>query len=119
MVWMWMLACGGGDLTQSNYGERYAPLLCRAQEECSKLYFNEYYSDIKDCVDEVVDEYEDDLEFFEDCDFDKGEAEKCLESLKEFADTCEYRDLGDDCDEVWDCGGNTGRETGYRYYSDY
>jgi hypothetical protein len=104
MVWMvWLLACSNGKLTEKNYGERYAPLICKAQEECTKLYFNEYYSDIPDCVDEVIDEYEDDLDRYDDCDFESNKAERCLESLKEFAKTCEYRDLGDECDD--DIGG--------------
>ena len=115
-----LLACGPGPLDKDTYIEHYAPLACKAQESCQKTYFLRQYSDHRDCVDDTIDDYSDREDFYKECDFDKGEAEKCLDATKEYIDSCEYRDIDDECDEVWTCEGSTRPTYYYGYnYTDY
>ena len=109
-----VFGCGPGPLDKSTYMEHYAPAACRAQRECYQLYFNSYSADLEDCIDDLIDAYEDALdERYDDCEFDKKKAEGCIEATKTYAESCEYRDIEDECDEVWVCDNQT---YSYGYY---
>ncbi len=117
-----LLSSGCGELDEEGFQTRYIREICTFYENCTKLYFVEYYDDQAECVEELEDNY-DDYDYYDDCDFDPDEADKCLDSLKLFARSCDYSDYDDACGDVWDCGGGR-RQTDtssyyYSYYSSY
>ena len=84
---------------ETNYPNRYANAYCSYLEECKKAAFNDEFSDRDDCVDEVLEDVDEDE--LEACDFDVDKAKGCLESMKEAKDECDPDELeDDDCTEV-------------------
>ena len=114
MFFTLLLACSGS-VSQEDWSARYAKAACKAYESCTRLYFTEYFSDFDDCVDTFQDNLDYD-DAYDDCDFDIDHAEECLDALKSYADTCEYRDIDDECEGVWACDDrrrdDTGRDSG-------
>jgi hypothetical protein len=112
------LAPACGELDEDTWSERYVRETCRFYEECIKVYFVEYHDDQAECIEDYGEAYEDQVDdYYDDCDFDPDKAEGCLESMKEASRTCDYDDIDDDCNEVWDCGDRNPGYYGYNYYS--
>ena len=116
----WLLAVAlvgcGGEIKEKDWGAEYGQAVCEAYDECLRSYFLENYSDIEDCVDEYEEEYGADA--YDDCDFDPEEARECIDAMKDFAKSCEYVDISDECDDVWDCSERRPRYTSYTEYGD-
>lgn len=111
-------ACGGGEIEEKNFAERYASAFCSQERQCARgTWLNRYY-DQADCratwernLEELVDLY-DDL----DCDYSKKQAADTYDDLasmdcEEFYES--YIDPDQDepspLDEIWDledCGSN-------------
>jgi hypothetical protein len=99
-------------LDENTYPEIMAKEQCRLYKKCWRGYFDDEFTDIEDCIDEITDNIEDAVDSMDDldCDFEDDEAEQCLVAHQEA--TCEDHfelhyeydgPLADDCDEVWDC----------------
>lgn len=98
---------GGGPVDEDNWSEKSATAMCKSMEKCYRAAFEAEYDDVADCVDnqmDLADEYSD---YYDDCDFDDGNAQDCLDSINE-ADCGDFYDDPEDvyeaCLEVWDCG---------------
>lgn len=97
-------ACG---TNEDRWARDSSVQFCKFQQNCYLASFNANYDDQGDCVDELEDDTEDAMDdFFDDCDFEKDEANKCLDAVNRAARTCDeddIDDLYDDCEDVWDC----------------
>lgn len=95
-----------GCVTQDNYLERTATVFCDRLYECDKSAFEANYSDKKDCVEGLVDDYEKaDVCQAEECVWDGQAARSCLSDQADAScDDWASLDWGLDCDEVYtDC----------------
>ena len=118
----WIVVCGLGlamsgclqllELDEVSFGEKMSKEGCTLEKKCFRGYFDDEYSDMADCVDEQVDNWDDLADTFDDwdCDFESDEAAECLAAWQNA--TCEehyeFRFEGDgpmveDCEKVWDC----------------
>jgi len=106
--------------TPESYVKDWAKLQCQAYEKCSKASFLDDYDDVQECREEY-EEYIEDAEWIDDCDFDEDEAKKCLEAVRDYRNSCDYDDLDyDDCAEVFtDCKGGGGPGSYSSYSSSY
>ena len=108
-----LLACAPR-ANEDNFNDKYAEAICDAYESCIRSEFLESYDDHEECVDQFIEDFEDQSDYYKDCDFVPEQATDCLQSLKEFKRTCEYQDFDyDDCDRAWDC------KDAQRTYTDY
>ena len=105
---MWLLAVLACGTSATKYPEQYANEVCTFIETCEGTTFAENYSDLDDCVDDLLDDVDvDALE--EDCDFDADAAKDCLDAIRDATESCDADDLADDaCAEVYDCDGGGG-----------
>ena len=91
---------------EDNFGDRFASSYCKAWKKCYRGYYDDEFSDMADCKDEVADQYEDLEDFYDDasCDFEEDEASTCLNDIT--WGSCEDwydGDMFEECEEVWDC----------------
>lgn len=115
------LACTG-KLTEETYPAQYAKAACVALQECERSLFLEAFGDMDECREDLEDQFDDDKERLEDCDFDADEASQCLDTLKDYSKSCDYGDFEyDNCNDAWDCGTviDTSTYSSYTYYGDY
>ena len=91
-----LLGCGGSLEEEDNFIEQAAIENCRISEKCYLAGYLESYSDMDDCIDENIEDFEDLADFFDDidCDYDPDGARDCIDALRE-AMTCEDNDLED------------------------
>ena len=107
MVAVASVSCFGvGKVDEDNWGEKYAKAQCDFMKRCLKAYFFSEYDDNADCVDEVLDDWEDyEDDDCDDFDLDDDKAEDCLEllnsSCEDIADDID--DLYEDCYGAWEC----------------
>lgn len=97
---------GVGEVTESNWTEKFSDVYCNQLEKCSRGFFESEYSDMADCLDEVQDDAEDQADNLDDlgCDFDEEEAQQCLDSFHKASCEDVYEaDYLDDCEDVFDC----------------
>jgi len=92
--------------TEDNFGDRFANGYCKSWKKCYRGYFEDEFSDLADCKDDVADDYEDLEDYYDDanCDFEDDEAQSCLNDMT--WGSCEDwydGDMFEDCAEVWDC----------------
>ena len=116
-----------GKVDEDNYAEKVSEAFCKINKECSAGSFYDEWDDTADCVDDLLDQAEDNEDFYDDCDFDDEKAQDCLKALNEV--TCQdysdsFEDALEDCAEIWDCdgavgggggGGGYGYDSGYSY----
>ena len=93
-------------VSEDNFGARFASSYCKVWKKCYRGQYEDEFSDMADCRDEVADQYEDIEDMYDDwgCDFESDEAKSCLNSMA--MDSCEDwydGDMAGECDEVWDC----------------
>jgi len=104
-----LLLCGCiGNVTEDNYVQKYSPEYCQKTRRCNLGYFESEWSDMNDCIDEVIDDMEDLIDKKDDdnCDFEDDNALKCLETLgaadcEDYFDGDAFEDCG--ANKVWDC----------------
>lgn len=97
---------GSGCVSQDNYLEKTATVFCDRLYECDKSSFEANYSDKKDCVASLVDDYEKaDSCQAEECVWDGKAAKSCLSDQADAScDDWASLNWGLDCDEVYtDC----------------
>ncbi len=83
--------------------------LCKKMLECYEDSTYLYFEDLDECV-EVFDEYSDYMgDYYDDCDYDRASARRCLSSYDRAPcetdewDDDKWEELWDDCEAVWDC----------------
>ncbi|MFT7517985.1 MAG: hypothetical protein ACI9MC_000109 [Kiritimatiellia bacterium] len=79
-----VLLIAGCGLNSDNYPDKYAKTLCDAYIDCEVNRFEEAYDDRKDCENAISDSVWRLLGGVtnEECPFDKGAAQTCLQDLK-------------------------------------
>lgn len=121
-----VLVFGGcvGKVDEDNYAEKLSEAFCKINKECSAGSFYDEWDDIEDCTDDLLEQAEDNEDFFDDCDFDDEKAQDCMAALNEvscqdYSDS--FEDALEDCAEIWDCddAGGGGDGYGYGYDSGY
>ena len=110
---MALSGCGIFGMTEQKFVDRLIDAQCDFYEECIAIYFQEYFEDSDECV-EMFSDYID-LDYYQDCDFDKAAAKECLKAYQDLAKSCDYEQSYDACDDVWDCGSVTSGSTSYYY----
>jgi hypothetical protein len=115
-----VLVFGGcvAKVDEDNYAEKLSEAFCKINKECSAGSFYDEWDDIEDCTDDLLDQAEDNEDFYDDCDFDDEKAQDCLAALNEvscqdYSDS--FEDALEDCAEIWDCGDAGGGGDGYGY----
>jgi len=101
-----LAGCG---MSAESFVKDYAKVSCQAYEHCSRASFVDAFDDQEECREET-EEYLDDLDVVDDCDFDEEKARKCIETLREFKASCDPDDYDyEDCYETFDdCDGGGG-----------
>jgi len=94
-----LTACGN---SPEGFVNSYAKLSCQSYEKCTRASFVEAYDDQGECREEI-EEFIEDLDLVDDCDFNEDEAKDCLDSLRDYKSSCDPDDYEyDDCAEVFD-----------------
>ncbi len=103
MRWLW-IGLMGCTVSERALPGKLADVTCDQAFECYEDEVEEFYDSKKDCREDLESEFEDLIEWSEDCEYDGGNAYKCLKAMR-------AADCGDDalevdepaCDEIWDC----------------
>lgn len=114
---MALSGCGIFGMSEQKFVDQIVDAQCDFYEECLGMYFQEYFENTGECV-EMFSDYID-LDYYEDCDYDKSAAKECLKAYQEIAKSCDYEEMYESyeaCGDVWDCGTNTSGSTSYYYY---
>lgn len=94
---------------EENFIDKAAKESCDLNRKCYYAYYVEEFSDHSDCIDETIDDLEDQSDFLDDigCDYEPDNAPDCIDALKEAGRTCEENDLEDmfeACyEDLYDC----------------
>lgn len=70
-----------GCITADNFPDQLGAALCDRLEECAQAAFDAVYDDLGECQDDFSSSL--DSSALDDCDFDAGEANACLKSVRE------------------------------------
>lgn len=99
-------------VTEDNYADVMSRAQCQTVKDCYLGFFEDNYSDMADCYDEVGEIYEQQVDYYEaaGCELEVEDAQDCLSawrnvSCEEYYEyTTTYTgELADECVEVWDC----------------
>lgn len=104
--WWWVALIVGCKITEDEWPEKSAEAQCKFAERCSTSQFYYHFEDVKDCVADALDTWDDVKDYYdEECIYDDDAAKACLKALDRSCKKAgqEYEEVFEACFEVWDC----------------
>ena len=93
--------------TEESYPDQSIAATCSMYFNCYKGEFYQEWDDMDECIDDGRDAWDDNEDFFDDCDFDADQAVQCLAAMNAYAASCsedDADDVSDECEDVYtDC----------------
>lgn len=106
LTFLLVIAGATGCITEGNYTSKLAKKSCQRSQECYQAEFDDQYSDVADCVDEVEETFDTAEKCYQEagCEFDGQATKDCKAAISNA--TCEDFEDGvddDSCNKIYDC----------------
>ena len=102
----WFATSLGCGVNEKKWDVKSAKVSCKMAKRCSTSQFYYNYDNLEECVDDALEQNEDQYEdYVDECFFDPKQARACLKAMRGSCKSIglDYETLYDACYKVWEC----------------